>query len=205
MIDSKITLFAVEILCATCFSGASRAQSSAQHMANESAESSPEIPIVVIGKDEDEKPKVITGSRLPRYPLFEGGSVATNTGVMGLVPGSGMDPMGQYTKNVRHRSCKSDDNGVSPRAACVLADANTAIGEGDIPLAFGLLKALEGDVDTSNYERFVASRLRYQVAMANEDRANMADALQVVIHSEVLPLGQKEAAQRQLAKLREGD
>lgn len=63
------------------------------------------VPIVVIG---DRPELVVVGSNIPRHlaedPGATGGQIATNTGVAGLVPQSGMDPFAGGTRRITKRS-----------------------------------------------------------------------------------------------------
>ena len=83
--------------------------------------------IIVTGESATQKKQIIVGSRIPTKPWLIQGSVATNTGTPGFTPGSGMDPAGGYTRTVATRECRSDYDGLSPKACRALASGDAEL------------------------------------------------------------------------------
>lgn len=174
-------------------------QDAAQIPAEPVAPSETDIPdnfVIIIGDVGGKERRVIVGSRLARTPRYSDLSVATNTGVMGLTPGSGMDPVGGgFTRKIHTKSCISDDERISKPAACFLAAALAAEAEGDLRFAFGALNSMARSDRFSAVERMAAARHFYRLAEVGGNRETRFFALGLLLDTEGLP-GEEEGAIR---------
>lgn len=168
----------------------------------------PENFVVIVGEEEGDERRVLVGSRLPRKPRYSGLSVATSTGLMGLTPGSGMDGAGgNITRKIRSKSCSSDDERMSRRAACFLAGALDAEAEGDLYFAFGALNAMALSPDFSGFERLAAARHFYRLAETLDDRAARFAGLALMAEMDALPREEEGSIRRTMVAmaLQDGD
>ena len=143
------------------------------------ADSDEPAPVVITG--ERVPPTVVVGSRIARRlgedPGANGGQIATNTSMAGLVPQSGMDPFAGGTRRIIKRSCRADVPGLSTFATCALARANEAVAKGDGAAASAEVERLLADEGLSPIDRFFAWRLAWQLADGDGDGAGRTRAL----------------------------
>jgi hypothetical protein len=158
------------------------------------------LPIVVTGRQE-EKREVLVGSRIARKPIFEGGSVATSTGVNGLTPQSGMDPSGRYTRAIRETSCEASDERISEDVACTLFAAKGAMENEDWLLVRGLLVPVARNTGLSGVERRAASDYLYFSAQSSGDLKSQIEALEVLVNTQTLSDVESGKAFRSLSSL----
>lgn len=163
------------------------------------ADALPEI-IIVTGEGRKRK-QVVVGSRIPQRPLFGQGQVATNTGTPGLVPQSGMDPMGGYTRTITVSECVSDREGISEAAACRLVAALQAEQEGDMLVAAGILNTMASDEAFAPPERYAAAEHLYRVAQLAGKDVWREVALEHMLESGQLPDDQAQSARRTLVAM----
>ena len=128
-------------------------------------------PVVITG--ERNPATVILGSRIARRlgedPGANGAQIASNTGMAGLVPTSGMDPFAGGTRRITKRSCRADVPGLSTFATCALARANEAAAKGDGAAASAEVERLLADEGLTPTDRFFAWRVAWQLAHAAQD------------------------------------
>ena len=162
----------------------------------------PENFVVIIGEDDGDKRRVLVGSRLPRKPRYSGLSVATNTGLFGLTPGSGFDGAGgNTTRKIRIKSCSSDDVRISRQAACFLAGALEAEAAGDLHFAFGALNAMASTEDFSDFERLAAAQHFYRIAESTGNRAARFAGLALMLEMNALPREEEGPIRRTMIAL----
>lgn len=157
-------------------------------------------PAIVVHGTADKR-IVMAGSRLPRTPVRNGGPIATNTGVMGLVPGSGMDPFAGGTRKITTKTCISDGEAISKEAACLLVKADRAWKSGDAELGTSLLRriALEGHYNAE--ERLAASQRLYAIGDGIQSQALREEALIKMIATGLLPESDAISAHRTLVAM----
>lgn len=165
-------------------------------------------PIVVIG---DLPELVVVGSHIPRRlgedPGTTGGQIATNTGVAGLVPQSGMDPFAGGTRRIKKRSCRADVEGLSTFAMCGLARAQEALAKSDTLGADAELTGLFADKGLTATDRFFAHRLAWQMADNAGDGAARTAALEGMMETGLMRPEDERLALKSLAAaaLADGD
>ena len=164
-------------------------------------ETAPEpAPAIVVHGSADRR-MVLTGSRLPRAPVRKDGPVATDTGVMGLVPGSGMDPFAGGTRKITTKTCRSDGEAISKEAACLLAKADRSWENGDAELGASLLRSMADEDHFNAEERLAASQRLYAIGDGIQSRALREEALIKMIDTGLLPQSDAIAAHRTLVAM----
>ncbi len=155
------------------------------------------VPIIVTGRKAGEDAKlVVVGSRIPHKPLVSRSSVATNTGLHGLTPGSGMDPMGAYTRKLRWSECRASDEAISEEAACLLIASEKEFAEGGREEGIGLLRSLALSENFSSHERLEGAKRLYAIGEQSGDDALRVHALELMAGNEALPVADRAAALR---------
>ncbi len=162
-----------------------------------------ETDIVVTGKKVEKRE--ILGSRVPRKvepdPRGFVSQIASNTGVAGLTPGSGMDPFTGATRTVTVTNCKASDPRIALAAACDLALAQKLIQAGDLGAARGaIFRALENP-KSGPADKFFAHRFSYQIAMIENDSQDRTDALNGMLETGLLSPPDRVLARKTLASL----
>ncbi len=153
--------------------------------------------IIVVGERGEEQRRIIVGSRIPRAPLFTDLSMATNTGLQGLTPGSGMDgASGNFVRTISKKSCTSDDPGIGQSAACFMAGALKAEGEGDVRFAFAALNSMALADNFTAHERLAAARHFYRIAEKTGDPETRLAGLALMIGIGGLPFSEELAIRR---------
>ena len=165
----------------------------------------PEETITVTGQRE-EKQRPLTGSRLkPAPPLvdFRGtvSQIASDTGVAGFTPQSGMDPFAGGTRTVTFKTCKSSDARISRSAMCELAAAQAALSKNLYPAAIAAIDRVLSSPDSTPVDRFYAHRFGYQIASAEGDRLGRVEALRGMLASGLLPPDERLSARKSLVAI----
>lgn len=196
------------ILGATVFPASAQNKSTDPQVPSppEETDSKQPLPIVVIGEQEEDR-RVFAGSRLPRKPLFENGPIATSTGTRGLTPGSGIDPMGRYTRIVRKTECVAADERIGKDVACALIAAREASEKEEWSLVRGILVPIADNFELNATERRTASEFLYLSARNSGDRDAQIEALELLVGSGSLSPAKTGEALRSLSSLanRNGD
>ncbi len=126
----------------------------------------PQSEIVVRGKKVAWR--AVLGSRLPRViepdPRGFVSQVASETGVAGLTPQSGMDPFAGGTRKVTVKTCKGSDSRMTLVALCDLALAQKGILDRDFGLARGAIDRVLTDPKSGQADKFFAHRFAFQIA-----------------------------------------
>lgn len=169
---------------------------------------------VASGDDPDQAQITVTGNREERPRYFGSGSriardevprpfssIATQTGVNGLVPGSGMDPFAGATRTIRDLTCRSDDSRISPSVACRLVPIQQLIASGSYDQARALLDRLISSEDASDEERYIAARIWYQVGELSRDDGDRENALLAMLATASMPQNERIAALRTLVSM----
>ncbi len=152
-----------------------------------------------------ETERVLLGSRIPRRAserLFQ--TIASESGVAGMVPGSGMDGTGgssHLTATRRTTNCVAEDREVRGEIACILFRAQRATEVGAFDDARAALAPLLRRASMNGAERFHAGRLAFTLAQAEEDEALQAQALRLLLASGRLPEADHMRAERRLSAL----
>lgn len=163
---------------------------------------SEQVPIVVTGQSDQDSGKLeIVGSRIPRKPLFPMGQFATNTTLHGLTPGSGMDPMGSYSRTLTFSECRADDELISETAACLLIASDKDFAEGDRDGGIAVLRSLALSDAFSPYEQLEAAKRLYALGDQSKDDALRAHALGLMLENKAFPAGDRASALRTLAAI----
>lgn len=157
-------------------------------------------PIVVTADDEEEAPKVILGSRIPRKQTVHFEGIATSTGTRGLTPQSGMDPA-EGLRILRITKCSSDDPAVGVKASCLLIRAEQAIEQEDYTQARDLLAYLALTDSFSPKERLAGAEWQYRLAADLGDEASREIALQQMLATGAMTEGDAISARRTLVSL----
>lgn len=166
------------------------------------------IPIVVTGEtDTTTSELVIVGSRIPRKPLHPRGQFATNTALHGLTPGSGMDPMGAYTRTLQWSECRASDPIISEKAACLLVAAQKDFTDGDRDGGIAVLRSLALSESFSAGEQLEAIKRLYAEGERSADDTLRVYALELMLENTAFPRDNRAAALRTVAAiaLRDGD
>lgn len=152
--------------------------------------------IVVTGSKQTRQ--VLIGSRLPRDPVVVEGQIATNTGVMGLVPQSGMDPFAGATRTKRTITCVSELAEIRKQAACLVADADKYMASGDNVTALGLLQRITFEGGFNPQEHLAASQRIYAIGFELQDEMLRKSALVDLLETGLLSQSDTIAAHRSL-------
>lgn len=165
-----------------------------EHGEEHKAEDESASPIVVTGSKQTRQ--VLAGSRLPRAPVVVNGQVATSTGVMGLVPQSGMDPFAGATRTRRTTSCVSELAAIRKEAACLVADADKYLAAGDYVPGLGLLRRITFEDGFNPQERLAASQRIYAIGVNLQDEMLRKSALLDLLETGLLSRSDTIAAHR---------
>ncbi|MEO9579964.1 MAG: tetratricopeptide repeat protein [Marinomonas sp.] len=165
-----------------------------------------EMPIVVTGEtNADDEHGIQTGSRIPRKPRFGATqlNVRSSTGIGGLTPGSGMQPLDLQNPVTRTKisSCKSDNEAVGARAACILLNADTSIEAGDVSDGANLYRHLVSSDEFTPEERLAGGQRLYAFAQSQGDETLREEALIRLDDSGTLPAEKAQSARRALATM----
>lgn len=163
----------------------------------------PEPEITVTGKQAEER--TVSGSRVPRKvepdPRGFVSQIASDTGVAGLVPQSGMDPFAGGTRKITAKNCKSSDSRMTIVALCDLALAQKGILEGDIGSARAAIDRVLSHSKSGAADRFFAHRFSFQIATIENDAQDRSDALKGMLESGLLSQGDRVLARKTLASI----
>lgn len=158
--------------------------------------------ITVTGAREQRRREATTGSRLPRRePLVRFMAVATETGVAGLTPGSGMDPFAGGTRNVTERACRSDDARLSQEAACRFVPIQHFMNSGSFEEARAAIDRLVTSESVTDEERYLAAGYLYRIAVATREDVDREDALRMMIGTTSMAAGDRIVAYRTLISI----
>ncbi len=159
--------------------------------------------IIVRGKKVARGP--VLGSRLPRViepdPRGFVPQVASDTGIGGLTPQSGMDPFAGGTRKVNVKTCKSSDSRMTEVALCDLALAQKAIGEGDFGSARGAVDRVLTNPSSADADKFFAHRFAFEIATLESDSKDQSDALAGMLASGLLAPEDQILARKTIASL----
>lgn len=162
-------------------------------------------PIVVTGTGEEEERRAVLGSRVPREieadPRGSVAQIASDTGVAGLTPGSGMDPFAGGTKKITLKSCKGSDPRMTMVALCDLALAQKRILEGDLGAARGAIDRVLSHPNSAPADKFFAHRFSFQVASIENDPQDRSDALNGMLETGLLSPEGRVQARKTLASM----
>lgn len=160
--------------------------------------------IVVTGTRKAER-RAPLGSRITRPkevdPRGFVPQIASETGVAGLTPGSGMDPFTGGTRKISIKSCRASDERVSQGALCGLAAIQRRIAAGDHAGAIAAVDRFLQRRDLSRLDRFYAHRFAYGSALAVSDAAARARALEAMVATGLLQGADMLAARRTLVAM----
>lgn len=149
--------------------------------------------------------RAVLGSRLPRViepdPRGFVPQVASDTGVAGLTPDSGMDPFAGGTRKVTVKTCKSSDSRMTKVALCALALAQKAIGEGDFGSARGAIDRVLTNPNSGDADKFFAHRFAFEIATLESDSKDQSDALAGMLASGLLSPEDRILARKTIASL----
>lgn len=171
----------------------------------------PPADIIVTGTRARVPDKAPLGSRIARPaeadPRGFVSQIASDTGVAGLDPGSGMDPFAGGTRRITVKSCRSSDKALSPAAMCALAAISRRLEGGDLAGARAAVGRFVERADIGPADRYAAWQFAYRAAAEAADERGRADALTAMLASEAMPTKDALAARRMLATLalRRGD
>ena len=171
-------------------------------------EAKPEGEIIVTGTKL--KRRVVVGSRLSRPvepdPRGFVSQIASDTGVAGMTPGSGMDPFAGGTRSISTKSCKGSDARISQAVLCDLAHAQKAIAQGDLDRAGDAIERALSNAQ-SPADKFFAHRFAYQLATLQNDAGGRQDALRGMLASGSMSAEDRILAHKTLASyaIQEGD
>lgn len=126
--------------------------------------------------------------------------IASDTGVAGLTPGSGMDPFAGPTRKLEIRSCKAGE-GRTGTSACSLAKAKTALDAGRTADALPWTDKVIADPSATGADRHDAWLLNYQAATIAKDAEGRRDALRGLLTTGLLTRDQHVGALQALAVL----
>ncbi|WP_341711830.1 hypothetical protein [Erythrobacter sp.] len=170
-----------------------------------------EKPIVVIATplDEQEEKSVRLGSRVPRKPLFEPYNLRTNTGVAGLTPGSGMDPLSGQNPVIKREitKCVSDRPELGEKAVCYMIAAERNFEDGDFQGGLTVYRFLSSSDEFSPAEQLAAAEKMFAFGEVSEDAALREEALLRMLDSGGLAPAVAQRARRSLVTfaLRRGE
>ncbi|MDP9414385.1 MAG: bacterial transcriptional activator domain-containing protein [Pseudomonadota bacterium] len=163
----------------------------------------PQSEIVVRGKEVARR--AVLGSRLPRLiepdPRGFVSQVASETGVAGLTPQSGMDPFAGGTRKVTVKTCKASDSRITLVALCDLALAQKGILDRDFDLARGAIDRVLTDPKSGQADKFFAHRFAFQIATLESDSKDQSDALAGMLASGLLSFEDRILARKTLASM----
>ena len=165
-----------------------------------------ETPIVVTGSNDDaDAATFVVGSRIqrkPRYREYEH-NFRTRTGLGGLGPGSGMNPMSLQNPRMLSQvsSCTSDNAAIRSKAACLLLSAREHIEEGNIQSGADIYRFLTSSGDFAPQERRTAGEELYRLGHQIEDNLMREEALLRLVESASLPPERSLSARRSLVTL----
>lgn len=158
--------------------------------------------VVIQGKAQERKPPL--GSRIarPAEPDYRGfvSQIASDTGVAGLGPGSGMDPFAGPTRKLKIRTCKAGE-GRTGTIACHLAKAKGALDAGRAADALPWTDKVIADPTSTAEDRHDALLLNYQTATIGGDAEGRRDALRGLLTTGLLAPEQRRGARQALAVL----
>lgn len=133
-------------------------------------------------------------------------TIATNTGLGGMIPGPGVDfdATGASVPRFRNRvvrECVAGHERVSEATACVLFRVRQHIERGEHSLAAAALDPLLGRRTLSGIDRFYGASFSYQLAQVMDDDVRRESALTTMLASEHMPAADRAGAMRTLARL----
>lgn len=161
-----------------------------------------EPPIVVTATPEPPE-SIPLGSRIAR-PLQENGDrqIASDTGVAGLIPGSGMDPFAGQTRRVRVTECRAGAADLSPETVCRFGALDRALGAGDYGAARALLEGIGRRPDLTDDETYLVHWFGYAIAMADGgDARDRQAALEGMLATSAMPQAYRLPALRSLVAI----
>lgn len=177
-------------------------------------------PIVVTGEREQptgerveepypETERVPLGSRIPRRMDRRFGTVATDTGLAGMISGPGVNydatgGSGGTPLRVRNRrvlECVAGHPQVTERTACVLFRVNRAIEAQNYAEAQTLIEPLLRTQTLSAIDRYYTARYNYQLAQATDDDPRRESALNAMLATGRMPAADRPNAERMLARI----
>lgn len=153
----------------------------------------------------EETQRAPLGSRIGRRkevdPRGFVSQIASDTGVAGLSPTSGLDPFTGGARKITVKSCKADDARLSLAALCDLAAIQRKIEEGDDAGALVAIHRLGERGDVTPLDRFFAHRFHYQIAQAARDDTGRRDAIEAMLETGAMARPDELAARRTLAAM----
>lgn len=165
-----------------------------------------EKPIIVTAgnrKAESERQTIVLGSKIPRKAPLKPYNIATSTGIGGLTPGSGMEPLSGQNRVGKRKSvtCASDDPAVGEEASCLLIEAQSALQENDKAHAVALYRFLNASEDFSGSERLAAARKLFAFGQAEADPLLREEALLRMLKTGAMPDQEAQGARRSLVTM----
>jgi tetratricopeptide (TPR) repeat protein len=156
--------------------------------------------ITVTGEQDPEpRARPRTGSRIARGdPGLGFQAVATDTGVAGLLPGSGMDPFAGATRFTTETTCRGENVELSPEVACRLAEIQSLVTNGAMDEARTAIHRLLESEPITDEERYLTARIWYQVGQLAQDPVDREDALLTMLSTSSMPSDARASALRTL-------
>ena len=162
-----------------------------------------QVPIIVEGSREVPQSRVQTGSRIRGENRRRETGISTNTGIAGLSPGSGMEPL-HPSNPVRKRittTCVSDNSDVGERASCLLLQAQEDVAAGDTSTAADIYRFLVSSEEFTQEERFFGGIQLHNLAEEIGDEGMREEAIIRLLASGTLPEERAPSARRNLAQM----
>nr|WP_298928308.1 esterase-like activity of phytase family protein [uncultured Erythrobacter sp.] len=198
-----MTVFST-LLASSAFALASPAQESAQEQsaADPQAEAA-QTPIIVEGDTDKPEIRAQLGSRIAKEPLFTDLSVASSTGIAGLTPGSGLQPL-HGANAIRKKvtsTCVSDNEEVGARASCLLIKAREAGAKDDQLLEADIYRYLASSEEFGAQERLTGGTELYNLGERSGNELLREEALIRLLDAEVLEEARRPDARRTLVDM----
>jgi len=134
-------------------------------------------------------------------------TIASDSGVAGMVPGSGMNGTGGDPPRLTSRratTCVAEDRAVREEVACMLFRAQRAAGLGDFDVARTAVSPWLERRGMNAAESYAVGLLAFTLAEAEADDGLRIHALRLLLASNRLPEADQARAERQLAGLTDG-
>lgn len=150
----------------------------------------------------------VLGSRIKRKMDRQFRTVATNTGLAGLISGGGsntsLDGSGGSPLRFRNKlikECKSGDERLTERTACELWLAEKAINESEFAAAKLLLDKLLRNPQLSRVDRYHTASYSYQLAERTDDDPGKQAALKMMFETGQMPDAERQTALKTMVRL----
>lgn len=166
-------------------------------------EAAKETPIIVSGTRAEDETGESTGSRIAKKPRFTNQNIRSATGIAGLTPGSGMTPLAGENATVRKRitKCVSDNDALSQRATCILANAAQDRANGAMGLAADAYRYVASSDEFSGEDRLAGGQLLYALGEETSKDGLREEALIRMLESDVLEGSSASSARRTLVSM----